>query len=115
SDNDFTLNHNNSILFRGADVAAVYQADFDQMVAGKFGMQKTASLTTTIAYHGLPVELYFSPQDGAMAQVISEVAAAETSIDFAIFFFTEDALRDALIDAKNRGVAIRGLWDALGA
>jgi len=115
SDNDFTLNHNNSILFTSAEVAAVYQADFDQMVAGRFGTQKTASLTTTVAYHGIPVELYFSPQDGAMAQVVSEVAAAETSIDFAIFFFTEDALRDALIEAKNRGVAIRGLWDALGA
>ncbi len=115
SDNDFTLNHNNSIQFTGAEVAAVYQADFDQMAAGRFGSQKTASLTTTVIYQGIPVELYFSPQDGAMAQVVSEVQAAETSIDFAIFYFTEDTLRDALIDAKNRGVAIRGLWDALGA
>jgi hypothetical protein len=50
-----------------------------------------------------------------MAQVIAEVEAAQTSIDFAIFFFTEDALADALIAAHQRGVVIRGLWDALGA
>jgi phosphatidylserine/phosphatidylglycerophosphate/cardiolipin synthase-like enzyme len=115
SDNDFTLNHNHSLVFDGAEIAARYQADFDQMVAGHFGAQKTASLTTTVTYHGFPVEVYFSPQDGAMAQVIAEVEAAQTSIDFAIFFFTEDALADALIAAHQRGVVIRGLWDALGA
>jgi len=115
SDNDFTLNHNNSIVFSDAEIATIFQADFDQMVAGRFGTQKTASPTTTVIYQGIPVELYFSPQDGAMAQVVSEVQAAETSIDFAIFYFTEDTLRDVLIDAHNRGVAIRGLWDALGA
>jgi len=115
SDNDFTLNHNNSIAFASAEVAALFQHDFDQMAAGRFGGQKTASPTTTVLYQGLPVEVYFSPQDGVLAQVVRTVQAAETSIDFAIFFFTEDTLRDALIDAKNRGVAVRGLWDALGA
>ena len=115
SDNDFTLNHNNSIVFTGTEMAALFQHDFDQMVAGRFGRQKTASPTTAVLYQGLPVEVYFSPQDGVLARVVRAVQAAETSIDFAIFFFTEDTLRDALIDAKNRGVAIRGLWDALGA
>ncbi len=85
------------------------------MAAGTFGSQKTASVTTTVTYHSVPVEVYFSPQDGAMAEVIVQVEAAQTSIDFAIFFFTEDALRDALIAAHQRGVVIRGLWNALGA
>lgn len=115
SDNDLTLNHNNSIVFTSAQVANVFQHDFDQMIAGNFGSNKTASLTTTLTYNGFPLELYFSPQDNAMSQVISEVEAATSSIDFAIFFFTEDALRDALMAAHNRGVAVRGLWDALGA
>jgi phosphatidylserine/phosphatidylglycerophosphate/cardiolipin synthase-like enzyme len=116
SDNDFTLNHNHSlVLDRRRAGGPATKHDFDQMVAGPFGAQKTASLTTTVTYHGFPVEVYFSPQDGAMAQVIAEVEAAQTSIDFAIFFFTEDALADALIAAHQRGVVIRGLWDALGA
>lgn len=115
SDNDFTLNHNDSIVFTSADLAALFQHDFDQMAAGRFGSQKTASPTTTVAYNGFAVEVYFSPQDGAMAPLIAQVNAAQTSIDFAIFFFTEDALRDALIAAHARGVRIRGLWDSLGA
>ena len=115
SDSDITRNHNNAIVFAGRPVADLFQNDFDQMAAGRFGSAKSASLTTTLTYNGRPLEVYFSPQDNAMAQVIAEVEAAATSIDFAIFFFTEDALRDALIAAKNRGVAIRGLWDVLGA
>lgn len=115
SDNDLTLNHNNSIVFNSAQVANIFQYDFDQMIAGNFGSNKTASLTTTLTYNSFPLELYFSPQDNAISQVISEVEAATSSIDFAIFFFTEDTLRDALIAAHNRGVAIRGLWDTLGA
>ena len=85
------------------------------MVAGAFGLQKTASLTTHLMYNGSPLEIYFSPQDGSLAQVIAQVDAAQSTIDFAIFFFTEDALHDALIAAHARGVRIRGLWDELGA
>ena len=40
---------------------------------------------------------------------------ATTSIDFAIFFLTDDGLRDALVAAHKRGVEVRGLWDRLGA
>lgn len=115
SDSDLTLNHNNSIVFTSGQVANVFQHDFDQMIAGNFGNSKTASLTTTLTYNGFPLEIYFSPQDNAMSQVISEVETAKRTIDFAIFFFAEDALRDALVAAHKRGVTIRGLWDALGA
>ena len=115
SDNDITLNHNNAIFFAGAEIASLYQTDFDQMFSGRFGNQKTPSPVTNVSYNGISVEVYFSPQDEAMAELIAEVEAAQTSIDFAIFFFTEDALRDALIAAHNRGVRVRGLWDVLGA
>jgi hypothetical protein len=50
-----------------------------------------------------------------MARIVAEVDAAQESIDFAIFFFTHDALRNALIRAHERGVRVRGLWDASGA
>ena len=76
---------------------------------------RRASPTTQLTYNGSPLEVYFSPQDGSLDQVIAQVNAAQSTIDFAIFFFTEDALRDALIAAHGRGVQIRGLWDELGA
>ena len=115
SDNDLTLNHSDSIVFNSTEVAHVFQQDFDQMTAGHFGSDKTASLITKLTYNGFLLEVYFSPQDNAMKQIIGEVETAARSIDFAISVFTEDPLRNALIAAHNRGVAIRGLWDALGA
>ena len=115
SDNDIGENHNNAVAFTSSEVAQVFQHDFDQMFGGKFGSAKTASPTTTLTYNGSPLEIYFSPQDNALDQIIAEVNAAQTSIDFAIFFFTDDGLRDALLAAKARGVAVRGVFDELGA
>ena len=120
SDNGFTKNHNNAIVWDAATVATIYQAEFNQLWAGSFSIHKTASVTTSTAYNGRPLEIYFSPNDKAMDQIITQVEAAQVSIDFAIFFFTDDGLRDALIRdalirARRRGVTIRGLWDNLGA
>lgn len=112
---DIGTNHNNGIAFSSAAVAGVFQYDFDQMLGGKFGSAKTASPATTLPYNGSPLEIYFSPQDHALDQVIAEVNEAQTSIDFAIFFFTDDGLRDALLAAVSRGVAVRGIFDEVGA
>ncbi len=114
SDNGFTLNHNNSLVFTSTAMADVYLADFAQMFAGNFMGAKTPT-GKTIDYNGVPVGIYMAPQDEPMAAIIEEVNQATTSINFAIFFFTDDPLGDALIAAKARGVTVRGLWDALGA
>lgn len=116
SDNGFTKNHNNSVLFDSTDIAATFISQFNQMyVDGNFSRAKVPSLTTQFTYNGIPVEVYFSPEDEAMAEMIEEVDSATESIYFSIFFLTNDSLRDALINAHNRGVKIRGIWDLLGA
>jgi len=112
---DFTLNHNNALVLTSTLAAQVYQHDFDQLWAGHFSTAKTASLTTTLTYNAHPLEIYFSPQDNALAHLVDQVNAATATIDFAIFFFTDPTLRDALLAAHNRGVIIRGLWDELSA
>jgi phosphatidylserine/phosphatidylglycerophosphate/cardiolipin synthase-like enzyme len=48
-----------------------------------------------------------------MGQVISEVNAADQSIYFAIYSFTDDGLRDAIIARKQAGVTIQGIFDRL--
>lgn len=114
TDNDFTLNHNNSLVFTSTELANVFLSDFSQMFAGNF-MSAKQPTAKTIDYNGTTVEVYMAPQDDPIAAIIEEVNAATASVDFAIFFFTDDPLGDALIAAKNRGVTVRGLWDTLGA
>ncbi len=116
TDNGFTYNHNNSLVFTSTLLADIYTIEFNEMfVQGLFGTAKTDNVTHTVDYNGVPVEIYFSPSDDPMAEVIDEVNKADQSIYFSIFFFTDDALRDALIAKANEGLTIQGIWDLLGA
>jgi phosphatidylserine/phosphatidylglycerophosphate/cardiolipin synthase-like enzyme len=116
SDNGFTKNHNNSIVISDTQVAALYTDEFNQMFEqGLFSIHKDPLLTTTVEYNGIPIEFHFSPKGNALNEIIQEVDSATTEIYFSIFFLTSDPLRDALIEAKNRGVKIKGVWDTLGA
>jgi phosphatidylserine/phosphatidylglycerophosphate/cardiolipin synthase-like enzyme len=113
--NDFTVNHNNSIVLTSTLLAEIYGREFQQMFDGSFSNAKSASLTTTLDYHGRPLQIYFSPKDQALEAIIQEVAAAEESIHFSIFFFTSPALAQVLIERRQAGLAIWGVWDLLGA
>ena len=79
SDNGFTKNHNNAVWIDSSALAALYQADFDQMWAGNFSTNKTAAATTALTVDGVATELYFSPKDDALDALIAEVAAAQES------------------------------------
>lgn len=57
----------------------------------------------------------FSPSGGVQARLVSEINKAQSTIDIAIYSFTADAIRDALIAARNRGVAIRIIADGSSA
>jgi mitochondrial cardiolipin hydrolase len=54
----------------------------------------------------------FSPDGGVRARIVSEISKATSTIDIAIYSFTADEIRDALVTAKNRGVAIRIIADS---
>ena len=63
-------------------------------------------------------EVFFSPGGGIAARIVQEIQRARISIDIAIYTFTETEIANALIAAKNRGVAIRIIADseeAIGA
>ncbi|MEM7114391.1 MAG: phospholipase D-like domain-containing protein [Chloroflexota bacterium] len=115
TNNGFTKNHNNSVFFDSEGLVDIYEHDFDAMfVDGKFSKGKDPSPVTSFDYNGIPLGVYFSPEDGGVSALIERVNAATSTIDFAIFFFTDDNLRDALIAAHERGVVVRGIWDLLG-
>lgn len=116
TDNGFTFNHNNSLILTSTLLAEIYTLEFEEMfVAGHFGTAKSDNVTHTLTYNGMPLAVYFSPSDGAMSQVLTAVATADSSIHFAIFYFTDDGLRDALLARMQAGVAVHGVWDALAA
>ena len=116
TDTGFTYHHNHSLVFTSTELAQIYTTEFDEMfTTGLFGTAKTNNTTHTLTYAGFPLETYFSPTDNALAELISEVNAADSDIAFAIYYFTDDALRDALIARKQAGITVTGIFDQLGA
>jgi hypothetical protein len=53
----------------------------------------------------------FSPNGGVRERIITEIEKAQSTLDIAIYSFTADEIRDALIRARNRGVQVRILAD----
>lgn len=55
--------------------------------------------------------VYFSEQDDLTAVMTDEMATAGQTLDVAVYTFTSEPIRDALIDAAARGVAVRAVID----
>jgi len=58
-----------------------------------------------------PATSSFVGPDGLEARLAGFIDAAQSSLDLQMYLFTIDALADAVIAAKNRGVAVRVLLD----
>ncbi|MFY4774218.1 phospholipase D-like domain-containing protein [Metabacillus sp. RGM 3146] len=118
TDTDNANNYDNTILWESADLAKIYKTDFEEMfVSNQF--TKTASpstpelqkTTVVTASRNIPVEVYFAPDDNPIQALIDVINNAKYSVYFDYFSFTDDNVRAALINAKNRGVKVEGLFD----
>ncbi len=70
-----------------------------------------SSVFSSVSVGQNPISSFFSPNGGVQKRIITEIDKASTSIDIAIYSFTADPIRDALMRAKSRGVSIRLIAD----
>jgi hypothetical protein len=54
----------------------------------------------------------FSPNGGVRTRIVSEIDRAQSTLDLAIYSFTSDEIREALVRARNRGVTVRIIADS---
>lgn len=104
---------NNLLRIRSAEVAQDYTANFEEMFAQKrFGPDKQPNTPyPQTSAGGIPVEVYFSPDDGAAEHVVEELRSARKSIDFLAYSFTRDDFAGAMLAQANGGVRVRGVFD----
>ncbi|HLC05971.1 MAG TPA: phospholipase D-like domain-containing protein [Anaerolineales bacterium] len=104
---------NNLLRIASAGLAKDFTREFDEMfVEDRFGAlssEDTPQGRLTVA--GVPVEVLFSPDDGVVERIISLIDGAQTSLEFAAFSFTSDALADHILAAAGRGVRVRGVME----
>jgi hypothetical protein len=94
----FTRNDNNWVIIDSPQVADDFQAEFDQLFSGRFGAAKEFNDNgNTYQVGDTEVQVFFSPQEDTVGQLVQAVREAQESINFYIFAFTKDEVGAALI------------------
>lgn len=57
------------------------------------------------------IKVYFSPHGGVSTAIINEISNAKASIEIQAYEFSSTSIASALVDAKNRGVAVFVILD----
>ncbi len=115
TDTGFTLNANNSLVITDTVMASIYSLEFEEMWGGNFHNDKADNTLHLLDYNGTQVKSFFSPTDLVAFEVWNELAQADESIHFAMFYWTDPILADRTIERLDDGVVVKGIWDQLGA
>jgi len=119
--NNLGWDYNNIITIQDQSLAKGYTLEFNEMWGSdgaqfdlnnsKFGNQKSDNTPHRYIINNIDVESYFSPTDKTAQRITDAINAAENEVAFAILVFTENALGNAVKDAHDRGLDVKGIID----
>ena len=110
------FNSNSILVVKSADIAQVYKNEFEQMFLGKFHNDKSLKSKQKFSVSDIDMEIYFSPQDKSITNaVLPLIRGAKKYIYIPTFVLTEKRVTEELIKAKQRGVDVKIIIDALNA
>jgi len=107
-------NDNNLVRIRSTHLAQDYTVEFEEMFLNDaFGPNSPANTPYPgLTVNGIPLEVYFSPDDGALNHILTWVSQAQQSVYFLAYSFTSDELAEALLARAADGVAVTGVFEA---
>lgn len=93
-----------------ADAGALFHKETSVLTAADKSMVTPAPSTASISQSNLQ---YYFPRGGQAPEpvLISMINGAKSSLDIAIYSFTDTDIADAVISAKRRGVSVRVISD----
>lgn len=105
--------NNNFIRIHSAKMAEDYTHEFNQMfVDDKFGPDKVSGTPNPrVTIDGVPIDVYFSPEDHIVDSLLDLVNGAQQSIYFLAYSFTSDPLGEAIRSRAAAGVTVEGVMD----
>ncbi len=105
--------NNNLIRIHSTQVAEDYTTEFNEMfVENLFGPDvRAATPNPSLTIDSSPVEIYFSPDDGVAAHILSILQDAQESIYFMAYSFTANDLGDAIRQRAADGLTVAGVMD----
>jgi phosphatidylserine/phosphatidylglycerophosphate/cardiolipin synthase-like enzyme len=108
---------NNTLVIHSADVAAIFEREFQEMWDGQFGPTSPSQLAEQSAIvEGSPIWVIFTSEDQALEQaIIPLVNSAQSSIRFLAFSFTDYPLANAMVARAQSGVSVAGVYEKVGS
>jgi phosphatidylserine/phosphatidylglycerophosphate/cardiolipin synthase-like enzyme len=105
--------NNNLVRIRSTKMAENYLAEFNEMFDDDFFGPDTISNTPfpQLTIDGVPLEVYFSPDDGVAARLVKLLRGAETSIYFMAYSLTADDFGDIIRQKAKDGLRVFGVMD----
>jgi phosphatidylserine/phosphatidylglycerophosphate/cardiolipin synthase-like enzyme len=112
-------NANHLLVIRNPQLARIFTEEFDYMWEDKlFGLAKPKRSSQTVVWENTETTVYFSPTsptqgwnasgNGLIGQAIAD---STSSLDLALFVFSEQKLADILQKKSQKGVTIRAVFD----
>jgi phosphatidylserine/phosphatidylglycerophosphate/cardiolipin synthase-like enzyme len=106
--------NNNLIRIRSVKMAENYTTEFNEMfVDDMFGADDVpATPNPRVTIDGIPIDVYFSPDDNVANNLLDLIYNAEESIYFMAYSFTSDPLAEAIRARAEEGVTVKGVMDS---
>ncbi|HSM70072.1 MAG TPA: phospholipase D-like domain-containing protein [Anaerolineales bacterium] len=109
--------NNNVLVIHSPEVAAIYETEFQEMWNGQFGPRSPSQILDQSAnINGSQILVIFTSEDKALeTAIIPFVLGAQSSVYFMAFSFTDYPLAAAMIQRRNSGVEVAGVFEAFGS
>jgi phosphatidylserine/phosphatidylglycerophosphate/cardiolipin synthase-like enzyme len=107
-------NDNNLVRIRSSRLAQDFTTEFEEMfLDDDFGSGSPANTPyPQLSVDGIPLEVYFSPDDHVLKHMLALVDGARQSVYFMAYSFTSDQLAQALLARAAAGIEVRGVFEA---
>ncbi|MBN2011999.1 hypothetical protein JW960_21910 [candidate division KSB1 bacterium] len=114
--NGIFRNNNNVIVIKSPELATIYEREFDEMWAGEFGPTSPSTVDEQkLSINKSPVQVLFASEDDVADHLVTILKAANYSIRFMAFSFTQDDMGNAIIERSKHGVDVMGIFENTGS
>jgi phosphatidylserine/phosphatidylglycerophosphate/cardiolipin synthase-like enzyme len=105
--------NNNILRIRSVKVAEDFTTEFNEMfVDDLFGTNDRADTPNPrVTIDGVPLDIYFSPDDNIANNLLDLLHNANESIYFLAYSFTSDPLSEAILARAEEDVRVEGVMD----
>lgn len=116
SSNAVYKQNNNALVIYSSEIASIYEREWEELWSAQLGPRAPSTVNNQWAIlNGNAVQVLFSPEDHAVANLIALINDAKVSVHFLAFSFTDYPLAQAMISKAQSGLLVKGVFETFGS